>query len=41
VFDRAGPLGTAMVTSLANARRPVDFEDVDFSDDGTRQVRAD
>jgi hypothetical protein len=36
VFDRAGPLGTAMVTSLANGRRPVDFENVEFSDDGTR-----
>lgn len=37
VFDRAGPLGTAMVTSLANAKRPVNFENVEFSDDGARQ----
>ncbi len=38
VFDRAGPLGTAMVTSLANAKRPVNFENVEFSDDGKRSV---
>lgn len=39
VFDRAGSLGTAMVTALANAKRPVDFENVDFDDDGTRHER--
>lgn len=39
VFDRAGPLGTAMVTALANARRPVSFEDVEYDDDGTRRRR--
>lgn len=37
VFDRAGPLGTAMVTALANASRPVNFENVEFSDDGSRR----
>ena len=37
VFDRAGPLGTAMVTALANAARPVNFEGVEFDDDGNRQ----
>lgn len=41
VFDRAGPLGTAMVTALANAKRPVDFEDVEFDDDGGRRTRSD
>jgi hypothetical protein len=37
VFDRAGPLGTAMVTSLANAKRPVNFEGIEYRDDGTRK----
>ncbi len=37
VFDRAGPLGTAMVTALANASRPIDFGDVEFEDDGSRK----
>jgi len=37
VFDRAGPLGTAMVTALANAARPIDFGDVEFEDDGSRK----
>ena len=37
VFDRAGSLGTAMVTALANSRRPVDFENVEFDDDGNRR----
>lgn len=41
VFDRAGPLGTAMVTALANASRPVDFENVEFDDDGGRRTRTD
>ena len=36
VFDRTGPLGNIMVTSLANARRAVDFEHVEFTDDGRR-----
>lgn len=39
VFDRAGPLGTAMVTALANAKRPVDFENIEFTDDGGRRTR--
>lgn len=37
VFDRSGPLGTAVVTSLANAKRGVDFEKVEYSDDGERR----
>jgi hypothetical protein len=32
VFDRQGPLGTSMVTSLANARRSVDFTKFSFGD---------
>lgn len=30
VFDREGPIGTSTVTSLANARRTVDFTEHDF-----------
>ena len=41
VFDRAGPLGTAMVTALANASRPVNFDNVEFDDDGGRRHRSD
>ena len=40
VFDRAGPLGTAMVTAIANAARPVNFENVEFDDQGGRHVRG-
>lgn len=40
VFDRAGPLGTAMVTALANASRPVNFKNVEFDDEGGRQIRG-
>ena len=40
VFDRAGPLGTSMVTAIANAKRPVDFERIEFTDDGGRHVRS-
>ena len=36
VFDRAGPLGTAMVTSLANGKRPVSFENIEYTDEGER-----
>ena len=36
VFDRSGTIGVASVTALANARRPVDFEQVRYDDDGTR-----
>ena len=41
VFDRAGPLGTAMVTALANAKRPVDFEGIRFDDEGGRTRQND
>ncbi len=37
VFDRSGALGTAVVTSLVNARRTVDFDGVEYSDDGQRR----
>ena len=37
VFDRHGPFGTSMVTSLANARRSVDFTKFDFGDPGDDQ----
>lgn len=37
VFDRSGPLGTAVVTSLANAKRVVDFAGVEYTDDGERR----
>jgi hypothetical protein len=33
VFDRRGRVGSVMVSSLANAKRTVDFEVHDFSDD--------
>lgn len=39
VFDRSGPLGTAVVTSLANARRVVDMGGVEYADDGSRTSR--
>ncbi|GAA1910474.1 acyl-CoA thioesterase domain-containing protein [Nocardioides marmoribigeumensis] len=38
VFDRRGPVGVASVTALANAKRPVDFEQVRYDDDGTRHA---
>lgn len=31
IFDRQGPIGTSTVTSLANARRSVDFTEHDFT----------
>jgi hypothetical protein len=37
VFDREGPFGTTMVTSLANARRSVDFTKYDFGEPGDDQ----
>ena len=37
VFDREGPLGNVMVTSLVNARRTVDFTNVEYDDDGSRR----
>jgi hypothetical protein len=38
VFDRTGPIGTAVVTSLSNARRSIDFQQVAYRDDGERTV---
>jgi hypothetical protein len=38
VFDRTGPIGTAVVTSLSNARRSIDFQQVAYRDDGARTV---
>lgn len=40
VFDRSGQLGTAVVTSLANTRRTVDFEAVEYTDDGRRRTTS-
>jgi hypothetical protein len=37
VFDRQGPFGTSMVTSLANARRSVDFTQYEFGEPGDDQ----
>ena len=37
VIDRSGVLGTAMVTSLANTKRVVNFENVEYTDDGQRK----
>lgn len=36
MFDRSGPLGTVVVTSVANVRRSIDFEEVGYRDDGSR-----
>lgn len=36
LFDRQGRLGSCTVTSLANAKRTVDFEDVTFTREGPR-----
>jgi len=38
VFDRSGTLGTAVVTSLVNAHRTVDFEGVEYTDSGERRT---
>jgi len=35
VFDREGPIGTSTVSSLANARRTVDFTQHDFGEETT------
>lgn len=40
VFDRAGQLGTVMVTSLVNAHRTVDFDGVEYTDSGERRTKA-
>jgi hypothetical protein len=37
VFDRTGTVGTAVVTALVNARRTVDFDGVEYTDDGRRR----
>ena len=39
VFDRSGPLGTAVVTSVANALRTVDMGGIEYTDDGARRDR--
>lgn len=36
VFDRSGPLGTVVLTALANLRRAIDFRRVQYDDDGNR-----
>ncbi|WP_182524981.1 acyl-CoA thioesterase domain-containing protein [Nocardioides dongkuii] len=36
VLDREGPIGTVVVTSLANAKRSVDIGGVEYADDGSR-----
>jgi hypothetical protein len=38
VFDRQGPIGTSTVTSLANARRAVDFTEHDFGIEETSRA---
>lgn len=38
VLDRAGQLGNAVVTSLANTKRSVNFEKVEYTDDGQRRT---
>ena len=40
VFDRTGQVGTSVVTSLVNARRTVDFDGVEYSDNGERRRRS-
>jgi hypothetical protein len=37
VFDREGPLGNVIVTSLANTRRTVDMGAIEYTDDGRRR----
>ncbi|MDO9456424.1 acyl-CoA thioesterase domain-containing protein [Nocardioides sp.] len=36
VFDREGPIGEVVLTSIVNARRAIDFNRVEYDDDGTR-----
>lgn len=38
VFDRQGPLGEVVTTSLVNAKRSVDFSRIEYEDDGTRST---
>ena len=40
VFDRSGPLGTCVVTALANARRVVDMGGIAYDDAGTRRTTS-
>jgi hypothetical protein len=40
VFDRAGQVGVAMVTTLANTRRRVDFSQVEYTEDGRRRFKT-
>ncbi|GEP37848.1 thioesterase [Nocardioides psychrotolerans] len=40
MFDRSGPLGTCVVTALANARRVVDMGGISYDDDGTRRTTS-
>lgn len=37
VFDREGPIGEVVMTSLVNARRSIDFTRIAYDDDGTRR----
>lgn len=37
VYDREGPLGSVVVTALANTRRAIDFSAVRFGEDGSRE----
>lgn len=36
IFDRAGVLGTVVLTAMANTRRRIDYQNVRFRDDGSR-----
>ncbi|QIX28142.1 thioesterase family protein [Nocardioides sp. JQ2195] len=36
IFDRRGPIGTTVMTAIANTRRTVDFDNVTYADDGSR-----
>lgn len=40
VFDRSGPVGTSVVTSLVNTRRTVDFDGVEYDDNGERRRKS-
>ncbi|KRF16651.1 hypothetical protein ASG90_10310 [Nocardioides sp. Soil797] len=37
IFDRRGPIGTTVMTAIANAKRTVDFDNITYADDGTRE----
>lgn len=39
IFDRAGVIGTSVVTSVANARRTVDFSEVEYTDGGRKHAQ--